>query len=136
MFIKKNNVLKCLFLLLFLKSSLANHSLAWAWFLWSKVLLWWIIFLIDWYHKPLKNTIDPSLFYRELFYGFSWKGLWKHQKKNIHFTINIPTYTDHKHFEVLWTFILYTHIVKICFVFEKTVITLIFFCICIKHSQH
>ena len=29
------------------------------------------IFLIDWRHKRLKNTIDLLLFYGEHFYGFS-----------------------------------------------------------------
>ena len=87
--------------MLLLISSLANHSLAWAWFLWSKVLLWWIIFLIDWYHKPLKNTVDPLLFYRELFYGFSWKGLWKHQKKK-HSFHNKHTYIYRP--QTFWSF--------------------------------
>ena len=47
-----------------------------------------------------KNTIDLLLFYEEHFYGLLEGDLWKHQEKNIHFT-------GHKHFEVLWSFILY-----------------------------
>ena len=64
-------------------------------------------FLIDWCHKRLKNTIDLSLFYGEHFYGFLESDLWKRWKKNIHFTADISLYTGHRHFEVLWSFILY-----------------------------
>ena len=42
------------------------------------------------------------------FYGFSEIGLWKcWTKKNFHFTTNISIYMGHRHFEVLWSFILY-----------------------------
>ena len=91
------------FLLLFLKRSLAHHSTAWAWFLWSKVLLWQLTFLIDWRHKRLKNTIDLLLFYGEHFYGSLVSDLWKPRKKTYH---NKQIYGQ-RHFYVLWSFILY-----------------------------
>ena len=37
----------------------------------NKPYLCRIVYLIDWRHKRLKNTIDLLLFYREHFYGFS-----------------------------------------------------------------
>ena len=43
---------------------------------------------------------------------------------NIHFTTNITIYMGHRHFEVLWSF--FVHIVKVCSVFQKTVVMLIF----------
>ena len=67
-----------------------------------------ILFLIDWCHKCLKNTIDLLLFYKEHFHGFPESDLWKCQK-NIHFTTNISIYTGDRHFKVLWSFILYIH---------------------------
>ena len=33
--------------------------------------------------------------------------IYENVKKNIHFTTNISIYTGHRHFEVLWSFILY-----------------------------
>ena len=39
--------------------------------------------------------------------GFAESDLWKCWKKNIHFTTNVSIYTCHRHFEVLWSFILY-----------------------------
>ena len=39
------------------------------------------LFLIDWRHKHVKNTIDLLLIYREHFYGFSERDLWKRWKK-------------------------------------------------------
>ena len=52
--------------------------------------------------------MDLLLFYGEHFYGFSKSDLWKRQKKkNILFTTNTSVYMGHRHFEVLWSFILY-----------------------------
>ena len=70
---------------------------------------------MNWRHKPLKNTKDPLLFYREHFYGFSESDYEnvkrKKIKKKIDFTRNISTsviyiYMAHRHFEVSWSFIL------------------------------
>ena len=58
-------------------------------------------------HKRLKNTIDLLLFYREHVYGFWESDLWKLLKKKKTFHNNIPIYTGHRNFEVLWSFILY-----------------------------
>ena len=114
------------FLLLFLKSSLANHSLTWACFLWSKVLQWYLIFLIDWRQKSLKNTI-----YGEHFYGFLVSDLWKPWKKR-YSCQNKHSYTGHRYFEDLWSFILYIF-VKVCFVFKKQSLT---FVLSLKNSHY
>ena len=66
-----------------------------------------IFFLTGRHHKRLKNTTDLLLLYREHFYEFSESNLWKRPKKSFHFTTIISIYTGHKHFEVLWSFILY-----------------------------
>ena len=58
------------------------------------------LFLIDWSHKRLKNTIDLLLFYGEHFYGFSKSDLWKRRNKK-----KLSFYN--KHFEVLWSLVLY-----------------------------
>ena len=60
------------------------------------------------------------LFYGEHFYGFSENDSWKHEfKRNIHCTTNISIYTGHRHFEVLWRFILYIFL-TVCFVFKNS----------------
>ena len=48
----------------------------------NKPYFCWNVFLIDWCHKHLKNTMDLLLFYRKHFYGFLESDLWKHWKKN------------------------------------------------------
>ena len=73
----------------------------------NKLYFCWNVFLIDWCHKHLKNTMDLLLFYRKHFYGFLESDLWKHWKKKSHFTTNISIHAGHRHFEVLWSFILY-----------------------------
>ena len=47
----------------------------------NKLYFCWNVFLIDWCHKHLKNTMDLLLFYRKHFYGFLESDLWKHWKK-------------------------------------------------------
>ena len=47
------------------------------------------------------------LFYREHLHRFSESDLWKCQKKPTHFTTYISICTGHRHFNVLWSFILY-----------------------------
>ena len=51
--------------------------------------------------------MDLLVFYGEHFYEFSKSDLWKRREKKIHFTKNISVYTGYRHFEVLWSFILY-----------------------------
>ena len=93
-----------------------------------------IFFLIDRCQKCLKNTMDQLLFYKEHFYGFSESDLWKHRKKTHSFhNIHIYMYSS----QTFWSFVKFYggHIVKVCFVFKKTVTVLIFLCICVKHSR-
>ena len=106
-----------LFLLLFLKRSLINHSLACAWFPWSKVLLWWLTFLIDWRHKHLKNTIDLLLFYGEWFNEFLVGDLWKPwKKKQSFYNKHIYIYRS----QAFWSFMnFYFEHIKAFFVFKK-----------------
>ena len=55
-----------------------------------------------------KNTKDLLLFYGEHFYGFSESDLWKLQKDHSFHNKHIDIYRlGHRHFEVLWSFILY-----------------------------
>ena len=76
------------------------------------------LFLIDWRHKHVKNTIDLLLIYREHFYGFSERDLWKRWKKNIYFTtVDIYIYGS----QTFWSFMkfYFVHIVKVCFVLKN-----------------
>ena len=73
----------------------------------NKPYFCWNFFLIDWCHKRLKNTIDLLLFYGEHFYGFSESDLWKRQKEKHSFHNKHIYIYSQKHFEVLWSFILY-----------------------------
>ena len=76
---------------------------------------------------------DLLLFYVEYFYGFLESDLWKCWKKTF---ISQQTYL-YIPSQTFWSFmaIYFVHIVTV-FVSLKTVIMLIFLCICIKHSQH
>ena len=77
------------------------------------------LFLIDWRHKHVKNTIDLLLIYREHFYGFSERDLWKRWKKNIYFTtVDIYIYGS----QTFWSFMkfYFVHIVKVCFVLKNS----------------
>ena len=81
--------------------------------------------LIDWHHKRLKNTIDLLLFYGEHFYRFLEIDLWKIEKKKHSFHNKHIYIYGHRHFEVLWSFILYfVHIVKVCFDFKEQLLWL------------
>ena len=65
-------------------------------------------FLMDWCHKHLKNTVDIMLFYGGYFYGFLEYDLWKRRKKTFISQQYIYIYIlGHRHFKVLWIFILY-----------------------------
>ena len=50
-------------------------------------------FLIDWWYKCLKNTVDLLLFYEEHFYGFSESDLWKRWKKTLFISQQTYLYT-------------------------------------------
>ena len=125
MFIKKNNVLKCLFLLLFLKSSLANHSLAWAWSMKQSFTVRANFSLKLWSHKRL-NAVDLLLFHRESFYGFQWV-TYENFEKNIRFILDIFIYIMYGS-QAFWSFMkfYFVHIVKVCFVFKKQFLCLYF----------
>ena len=93
-----------------------------------------IFFPIDWHHKHQKNAIDLLLFYGEHCYGFS-ESDFKNIEKNPFISQQTSINKGHRHFEVLWSFIFCTYF-KGLLCPQKTVIMLIFPCICIKHSQH
>ena len=114
-----------MFLLLFLKSNLANHSLAWAWFLWSSFTVIANFYHWLWDHKSL-SKVDLLLFYGERFYGFSVSDLWKPWKKKYSFH-NKRIYIIYRS-QTFWCFMkfYFVRIVKVCFVFKKTVIMLRF----------
>ena len=68
--------------------------------------------------------------------GF-WKKIYENAKKKIK-----KNWFHNKHIfiygsQTFWSFMnfYFTHIVKACFAFKKAIV-LLFFCICIKHSQH
>ena len=67
-------------------------------------------FSYRWRHKCLKNTTDLLLFYQEHLYGFLGSDLWKHWKKNIHFTTNYIFGS-----QTFWSFMkfYFVHIVKV-----------------------
>ena len=73
-FYRKTPVLESLFFLKMIK--LYRHL-----FSMNKLYFCWNVFLIDWCHKHLKNTMDLLLFYGEHFYGFLEGDLWKHWRK-------------------------------------------------------
>ena len=128
-------------------NSTGKHLFCWSLFLslkrWSYINICsaWIsctyvkiFFLMDWCHKCLKNTVDPSLFCGEHFYGFSESDLWKHWKKTF---ISKQTYLYIQFTEILKLFeVLFCSYFKGWLCLQKTVIMLIFLCICIKHPQH
>ena len=82
------------------------------------------IFLIDWCHAHIKNTIDLLLFYGEHFYGYSEIDYENVEKKKF---ISQQTYL-YIQSKTFWNFMkfYFVHIVKVCSVFKKTVILPIF----------
>ena len=83
----------------------------------NKLYFCWNVFLIDWCHKHLKNTMDLLLFYREHFYGFLESDLWKHWKKKPFYNKHIYTCRS----QTFWSFMkfYFVYILKVCFVFKK-----------------